>query len=226
MNAIAIAKRRARRRRGQAGAAMFIVAMTLVVLASVGVYALTAAATEVKTSGNERQSSQTHYLAEYGIIGAAHEMVGTKAQFYLGLMLGGSDDTCPLSLPGVPSTANIMTRACRRLGVSEMGSWGGSALTSYTGTTPLLSTVPPGSFGPIQMNGGFFVELTEPTQANPPARYALDLHLCFIQFTATSSGQTQPLFPNATDPDTPMYGGEGIEVQRARIVAGPVQCPR
>ena len=225
MNVLAIAKGRARRRRGQAGAAMFIVAMTLVVLASVGVYALTAAATEVRTSGNERQSSQTHYMASYGIIGVAHEIIASKAQYYLGLMQV-QPDTCPLSLPGVSSTAAIQTRACRRLGVSELGTWGSSAITSYTGSAPLSTTVAPGSFGPVQMNGGFFVELTEPTQANPPGRYALDLHFCFIQFTATSSGLTQPLFPNATDPDTPMYGGEGVEVQRARIVAGPVQCPR
>ena len=58
---------------------MFIVAMTLAVLASVGVYALAAAANEVRTSGNERQNTQTHYLAEYGVLGAAHEMTGKRA---------------------------------------------------------------------------------------------------------------------------------------------------
>ena len=76
MNALALAKRRAALRRREDGAAMFIVAMTLAVLASVGVYALAAAATEVKTSGNERQNTQTHYLSQYGVLGVAHEMTG------------------------------------------------------------------------------------------------------------------------------------------------------
>ena len=68
MRALALAKRRSALRRRDEGAVMFIVAMTLAVLASVGVYALAAAATEVRTSGNERQGTQTHYLAEFGVI--------------------------------------------------------------------------------------------------------------------------------------------------------------
>ncbi len=79
MNALALAKRRAALRRREGGAVMFVVAMTLAVLASVGIYALAAAATEVRTSGNERQNTQTHYLAEYGVLGAAREMAGGRA---------------------------------------------------------------------------------------------------------------------------------------------------
>jgi hypothetical protein len=225
MNALDLAKRRARRRRGQDGAAMFIVAMTMAVLASVGVYALAAAATEVRTSGNERQNTQTHYLAEYGIVGAAHEITSSKAQWYLQQMLT-QPDVCPLSLPGVPSTANIMVRACRRIGSAELAStWSGAPTTAYAGTTPLDTSVPPGSLGPIPLKGDFFVELTEPTQANAPSRYGLDLHFCFIDLTVTSSGMTQPVYVNAPD-STSGFAGEGVEVQRARFVAGPIQCPK
>jgi hypothetical protein len=224
MKALDLAKRRARLRRDQAGAAMFIVAMTMAVLASVGIYALAAAATEVRTAGNERQNTQTHYLAEYGIVGAAHEITSTKAQWYLTQMLT-VPDTCPLSLPGVPTTANIMVRACRRIGSTELAStWnGGIATTPYTGTTPF--TADPGSLGPIPLSGDFFVELTEPTQASAPARYGLDLHFCFIDLTVTSSGITQPVYVNEPD-NTSGFGGEGLEVQRARFIAGPIQCPK
>ena len=45
------AKRNARRRATQSGAVVFIVAMTLAVLASLGLYALQSASAEVKTSG-------------------------------------------------------------------------------------------------------------------------------------------------------------------------------
>ncbi|HEY4014373.1 MAG TPA: pilus assembly PilX N-terminal domain-containing protein [Polyangiaceae bacterium] len=224
MSALDLAERRARRRRDEGGAAMFIVAMTMAVLASVGIYALAAAATEVRTAGNERQNTQTHYLAEYGIVGAAHEITSTKAQAYLTQMLS-APDVCPLSLPGVPSTADIMVRACRRIGSAELAAnWiGTAATTTYTGTTPF--TADPGSLGPIPLSGDFFVELTEPTQANAPARYGLDLHFCFIDLTVTSSGITTPVYANEPDRSSG-FAGEGLEVQRARFVAGPIQCPK
>ncbi len=226
-SALALARRRAAARRGQGGAALFVVSMTIAVLASVGIYALAAAANEVRTSGYERQNTQTHYLATYGVLGAAHEMVASKAQFYMGLMMS-QPDYCPGSLPGVNiSTAAPITKACRRLGAPELGiPWtNASTLDAYTGTRPYASGAAPGSFGPTPTQGDFFVELTEPTQAQPPARYGLNLNFCFIQLTVTSSGITRPLFPSATN-YTATYGSEGIEMQRARILAGPVQCPR
>jgi hypothetical protein len=227
---LAVAKARVRIRRREAGAAMFIVAMTLAVLASLGIYALAAAAMEVRTSGNERQSTQTHYLAEYGIISTAYELTTTKAQWYLGMMLTQPDQSC-LSLPLVPTTAAPMTKACWRMGSSEIaqgqggGPWSDKAIVPYGGTLPLESNATPGSFGPVPMLGDFFVELTEPIQANAPARYALDLHLCFVTLTASSTGVTRPLFAATVTDQTAQYGGEGVETQRARLVAGPIQCP-
>jgi hypothetical protein len=224
--ALAAAKRRGARREQQAGAALFVVSMTIAVLASVGIYALAAAANEVKTSGYERQSVQTHYLSTYGVLGAAHEIVSTRAQFYMGLMLS-TPDVCPGSLPGVPATASIITRACRRMGSQELAiAWasGPPALDAYSGVVPYQAGATPGSFGPTTTQGDFFVELTEPTQANPPARYGLNLNFCFIELTATSTGFTQPVF--ATPNYTATYGAEGLEMQRARLLAGPVQCPR
>jgi Tfp pilus assembly protein PilX len=228
MDPLELALSRTRRRAREGGAVLFIVAMTLAVLASVGVYALTAAATEVKTSGNERQNTQTHYLAEYGIVGAAHEVSGTKAQWYLQQMQA-APDLCPLSLPGVPTTADTMLRACWRIGSAEMSkAWLSTTpvTVKYSGAAPLSTTSPPGSFGAVPMTGDFFVELTEPSQAAGPARYGLDLHFCFIDLTATASGITTPVLAGATDPTTSGFAGEGLEVQRARFIAGPVQCPR
>ena len=230
---LATARVRARRRARQDGAAMFIVAMTLAVLGSVGVFALAAAATEVRTSGNERQNTQTHYMTEYGIIGAAHEITGAVAKWQLGVMLdpthrdglkAGSTNAPCLALQNVPSTADAMTLACRRLGSAELGGgWSPAAITvPYASTTPLQSNVTPGSLGPIPMQGDFFVELTDPWKANTPSRYALDLNFCFIEMTVTAGGITEPIF---TD-NTAVVAGKGIEMQRARLVAGPMQCPK
>jgi hypothetical protein len=223
--ALAQAKARARRRRRGQGAALFIVAMVLAVLASVGAYALAAASTEMRTAGNERQNTQTHYLAEYGVLGTASELIATKAQFYLGLMLSNPDAGC-VSLPGVQAANDIMLRACRRLPSAELGAaWAmNPAVDKFGGNTPYQSGVDPGSLGPTPLHGDFFVELTAPTMANAPPRYALDLHFCFIQLTASAVGVTQPNWVQDAS-QAALYGGEGLETQRARIVAGPVVCP-
>ncbi len=212
---------------------MFIVAMTLAVLGSVGIFALAAAAMEVRTSGNERQNTQTHYMAEYGVVGAAHELTSATVKWQLGVMLDpasrdglkpGSTNVPCLALQNVPATEDVTTLACRRLGSAELGApWAPTAITvPYASTTPLMSNVDPGSLGPVPMAGDFFVELTDPFKANTPARYALDLNFCFIEMTVTAGGITQPVFAN----NTAQAAGEGIEVQRARLVAGPIQCPK
>jgi hypothetical protein len=232
---LTLAKRRALRRRSQDGAAMFIVSMTIAVLASLGVYALAAAATEVRSSGNERQNTQTHFLATYGVLGTAHDLTAYKAQFYLNLVINGQNDTPCMSLPGLPGTADRYSRACRfmeaspTLGTAELGqtaqggSWVGAVTMPYNATTPMAPLVNPGSFGYTPMNGKFHVELTEPTQTGGVARFDLKQNFCFITWTASSYGLTQPIF--AGNP-TGVFGSEGIETQRARLVTGPVQCPR
>jgi hypothetical protein len=228
MDVLALAKRRAALRRSDEGAVMFIVAMTLAVLASVGVFALAAAATEVRTSGNERQNTQTHYLAQYGVLGAAHEMVASRALYTVKLMKSANnlDKNC-VSLQGVPATAPALSLACVRMGSGELGaSWTPPIILQYTGTQAYTPSLPPGSFGTTPINGDFFVELTEPMQLNAPARYSTNSNACFAQLTATSIGFTQPGIAGVTPP-TALFGAEGVETQRARLVVGPlIPCPQ
>ncbi len=233
MSALGLAKRRAALRQRDEGAVMFIVAMTIAVLASVGVYALAAAATEVRTSGNERQNTQTHYLAEYGVLGAAREMSGARALFTVKLMKSTTyQDTNCVSLQGVPSTAPASAKACVRMGAAELGaSWKVPQVVAQYGgnnsTQPYTANIPPGTFGLTPMNGDFFVELTEPMQLSAPARYSTSANACFAQITVTSVGFTQPVFPGVLNTTTAQYGGEGVETQRARLVAGPlIPCPQ
>ncbi len=170
VNRLQAIKRRALVRRDQDGAALFIVAMALAVLASVGVFALAAASAEAKSAGYERTATQSNYLASYGVLGGAHEMVASKAQLYLGLMITTPDPIC-MALPNVPATASILTRACRRLGSQELGTaWlpNSNILDPYAGTVPFQQGIPPGSLGPTPMQGDFFVELTDPTKYTAP----------------------------------------------------------
>jgi hypothetical protein len=234
--ALSLAKKRAARRRDGVGAVMFVVSMTLAVLASRGLYALTAAKTELTTSGYERQNAQTHYLAEYGVLGAAQEITATKAQYYVGLMFSNAEPQC-VSLPGIVNgtdtilnkPADPMLAACRRIGSQELYSkgnggqgWQKQVLDPYTGTVSFQNGVNPGSLGPVMEQGDFFVELTEPTQAPPPPGYGLNLNFRFVLLTVSASGITQPMIANN---DTARFGGEGLESERARFVAGPIQWP-
>jgi hypothetical protein len=227
MNALAIAKARSVRRRREGGAIMFVVAMTTAVLASVGVFALAAAATEVRMSGNERQNTQTHYLAEYGVLAGARQMTTTVADLYVKMMVAGNSDSPCASLPNVPPTAGASTLMCRRLGSSELstlggGGWAVPPVVAYAGNAPYAAGVAPGSLGATPMNGDFFVELTELNKAPPPAGYKLDDHVCFKQMTVMASGITQPLYPTLANATTATFGGEGLETQRARLIVGPV----
>jgi Tfp pilus assembly protein PilX len=228
MNPTLLARRRSERRRQQGGVAMFIVSMMMTVLATVGLFALAAASTEMKTAGNERQNTQTHYLAEYGVVAIAHEVDSVKVGTYLGLMFVQPRTTCqsdpiPTANPVIQTTDNL-ARACARVEPADiqlLGQWSTSPTVAYTGTAPYqASVVTPGSLGPVPTTAGFYVELTDPTATNAPPRYSFDLHLCFVTVTATSNGVTTPSVSGVA-----AYGDEGIEMQRARIVAGPTACP-
>ncbi len=218
MDTVARAKIRSSRRRSEGGAALFVVAMILAVLASVGLYALAAASMEIRTSGNERQNTQTHYLAEYGILSAANYIQG-KPDLYDGLTATAPDWPC-VSLPGVSQNADILLRSCWRIEQADIvAGWLAPATVGYLGQTP-YSPNPPGSMGPTPMEADFFVELTSPTQMMAPSRYALGLHFCFHEYTATAVGITRPVYPAPND-GTGAYIAEGQEMQRARFIVGP-----
>jgi hypothetical protein len=234
--ATTLALGRAAHRHGEEGAAMFIVAMTTAVLASVGVFALAAAATEVRSAGNERQATQTHFLAQYGIVAAAQDLstFGKPSLYYTMMqsqtMATNERDTCKLSLPGVDSTSNLdwLQKACKALEPGDVStSWNGAgsgppppALIPYDGGAPYQG--PAGTLGPIPMTGGFRVELTDPTKYPPPAGYGFNTNICFYGYTMSAMGETAPDYGTNT---AAAYAGRGTEIQRARITAGPDRCP-
>ncbi|CAN5209969.1 hypothetical protein BH09MYX1_BH09MYX1_12430 [soil metagenome] len=218
-------KARARRRNHERGAVIFIVAMTLAVLASIGLYALTSASTEVKTSGYGRQNSQSRYLSEYGVQVGANAMGGTTGQLYVGLMKSTvqRDGACT-SLIGVDVNASSLSKACRRMGAVELANaWG----TSKTAVEPVAANKA-GSLGFNDMTGDFYVELTDPAPAG--AMYGIDtrLGLCYTKITVLAVGITRPdtialAAKGITLGDRALYGSQGLINSRARVVAGPMR---
>jgi cytosine/uracil/thiamine/allantoin permease len=216
------AKRRSRRRALQGGAIIFIVAMTLAVLASLGLYALQSASMEVKTSGYGRQNAQSHYLSEYGTLTGANAMGGTTGQLYLAMMKNPTQrDTACVSLSGVDVNASDLSKSCRRMGSSELSSAWGTAVPAVAAPTTAVA----GSLGPYALTGDFYVEVTDPSTG--AAMWGIDtkLGLCFQQFTLTAVGITQPdqTLLGAPLAPTALYGAEGLEMSRARITSGPMR---
>jgi hypothetical protein len=213
------AKKRMRRRARALGAVMFIVAMTLAVIAAMGVYALNVAATEVKTAGFVREETQVHYLSEFGILGAAQEVTGPKAQLYLSLMLGNPATNCT-SLAGVPANAGSLPLACRVVGSTQMAAQWNPPITpllqQWTANSPQSAR---GSVG-LPTAPDFYVELTDPTRRMPPAGYDTNQGLCFMEFTAASVGLSQL----TSGLGLASYLSEGLETSRGRIVGGPIRC--
>jgi hypothetical protein len=194
---------------------MFIVAMTLSIIAAMGMYALNVASTEVKTAGYVRQQSQAFYLSEFGVLASTQEVMGPKAQMYRDLSMKTPDTNCT-SLYGIPNTAGVLPLACRRVGSIELASqWNPPANPLVLPYVSNATEYTRGSMG-IQAAPDFYVELTDPTTKPPPPGYSTDQGLCFIEFTVASVGLTQLT--------AGVYVSEGIQSSRARIIGGPIKC--
>ena len=227
------AKRRARRRARQGGAIVFIVSMTIAVLASLGLFALVSASTEIKSAGYERQALQTHYLAEYGMLAAAQKVDPDYAMAVEAQMRTTSDYGAAfprhhcISLETVPPTADAISRECKILRLTDLtGGW----LVPYN-TTPLRPSTPiaPCSLGSVALDGYFTVEITDPQFGQPVTGMATLgqklLSVCPVTFTVTTFGST---YPNggAIGIHQAVFGGSGVEQGRGRLTGGPIPCPQ
>lgn len=216
---VARASRRARAR--ERGAVIFIVSMTLALLASLGLYALGNARTEVRTAGYEKQALQNQYLSEYGTLAVTQNMTADIAQQYSLLMLDPVKRTnnCISIKDAQTSGVTDLSKACKRLGRDEIAS-----LWSSTTTMAIRPSWwwPAGSLGawPNATDGDFFVEMSEPTQIARLAGYSLNW--CSLQFTLTSFGVTRSYYYSN---ETSRFAGQGMSTSRARITAGPFFCP-
>lgn len=217
VSSLASAKRRASKRRTDGGAIMFLIAMVLAVLGSVGIYALAAAAMELKTSGNERQNTQTHFLSQLAMIGAT-DLLTTRGQNYIEWALSPPSGTSP--------TCQSAQNSCWVLSYGADFSpsiWPSNAIPTYASNPYSGGT--PGAFGQVPMGGNFYVELSTIEKAPAPTRNQLNtLAYCYV--TLSSYAFTQPSV--STTPSVTNFMDEAEEGQRARVVVGPVPanvCP-
>jgi hypothetical protein len=192
---------------------MLIVAMTLAVLGALGLYALKAASTEVKTSGYARQSAQTQYMAEYGGLVSTQSMAGSLGSMQLAAAVSNATkDTLCLSLQGIDLlNSGFRSQACRRVGDAELQKtvWNGGGVTPVEKYQPGAKT---GSPGPVPLTGDYFVEITDPACV-PGTR----LH------SGGNSGSRTRSRPTAVEPDQTVLA---LTIGVTRLRSSPIRVHR
>lgn len=217
-----ILRQRLRSRARSRGAVMLVLAMTLAVLAALGLYALKAASTEVKTSGYARQSAQTQYMAEYGVLVSTQSMAGTLGSMQLAAAVSNTEkDTLCMSLQGIDLlNSGFRSQACRRIGSTELQKtiWNGGPVTKAL--EPYQPGAKIGSLGPYAISGDYFVEITDPACAYQAPGYSGG-NFWFTDTTLTAYGRTEP--DRLVLALTPLQAiaDQSVNVSRAHILAGP-----
>lgn len=222
----AAARARARKRRDSAGAAMFIVAITLGLLAAMGVYGLSATAVDVRSAGHLRQAAQAQAAAEHALVLTSETFTpATSAELVRAMQAGrtGTTDvqttTCKTSNPFDVTTNDRYraAQACLSLGVREMANISASVNPwTVDGTTG--TTFTPESFGDVAQHPYMRVEVTNPVDIPPPPGTGLNDRYTFTQLTVTT-------FVDMKNANTPAAAAtvpaESIVVGRGRITVGP-----
>jgi len=219
---------RHRARRGERGAAVFIVVMVIVLLTAIGLVAARSASLVDEASGYGRQALQTYYLTDYAGRVATTEL-GSKPQTYLDLMRKGAE-ACPSNKLVAPVTTGAPI-PCYKLFMNELAS---RVSDNYSGQTLLdtQTTTAPGSLGaPLSsgadmLNGVFMVEMIEAYKADPKAKSDVGggANSFFdVQVTLTAFGQirSMPSTGVNTDPwcapKTGVSSSASVQAVRAHV---------
>lgn len=211
-----LAKKRARARRDDAGAVIFIVATTLGVLAVMGVYALTATTQDLRAAGNVQRAAQANYVNSYGAIATAEYVNYDNADDIVNRRMLNPNASASAAEKNCISTqrndpvlfGDERTKSCVRIAAVELKvPWGGQEpFTSQSFTHNTL----PGQ----EIDADVYTELTNPTDAAPPPGYNLDSNFKFVMVTATSFGIVKP---------RGTIGTETLRQGRGRFIIGPVK---
>jgi Tfp pilus assembly protein PilX len=213
--------RRARQHQRDRGAIIFIVAMTLSLLAAMGVYALTATSSEMRTSGYARQSTQAHYVTEYASQATNDVISPENASFYdnqMTLNVNVGTVTCESAAPKAtdPSIATEISKRCVKFSQNGLADiW---RINRGATVTPFGADAFAPSGSPVYgaQAAEFKAEITEPISNGLQPGFDVNNGKCFRKYTVTAIGSLRD------------GGGSGRilarEAGRSRIVAGPFDC--
>lgn len=210
---LALARARARRR--NAGAVMFIVAVTLGLLAVMGVYGLSATSADIRSAGHMREALQGQRAGESAFIMTAETFNPTIAQGLVQQMTDATGQARDCTTAVTPYTGNADTRfaeACIRLTPERMTNLANSVTPLAWAVSP--PTVQPGftskSFGDALNQPYITVEVTNPINTEVSAGNSQTVRYSQLTVTTLVQLKSSPLLP-----------AETAVAGRGRITVGP-----
>jgi hypothetical protein len=229
-----LALRRAARRRKEAGAAMFVVAVTLALLAAMGVYGLSATALDVRSAGHNREAMAGQNVAQHAMLLTAETLSPSKAQGIINGMYGpNATNDCKTArkktVLGASSQFNN-AEACTRLTPQRL-----QLLATGTVSTTADCSAHPNQIGygtgqgyqfqcdsfgkdpagnPLPLIPNVQVEITNPVAVSMPGFQASDMNNQQKQFAAL----TVTVFTEMKEPNEPP---RMAVLGRSRIIVGP-----
>lgn len=218
---------RARARNESAGAAMFIVAITLGMLAAMGVYGLSATAIDVRAAGHLREAAQAQSAAEHALMLAADTFTpGTTGELIKAMQSGqtsGNVDIqstkCRTSNPydALTNAEQRAAQACLSWNVQQMERIS-RGVNAWTLDTTTNSTFKADSFGSIPQRPFIRVEITNPVDVPPPPGTGLNDRFTFTQVTVTTFVDMKQATTEAAAASTP---ADSVALGRGRLTVGP-----
>lgn len=218
---VALARRRSRARRDSAGAAMFIVAITLGLLAAMGLYGLSATAADIRAAGHLREATQGQSAGEHGLMSTAELLNPTTAAFLVSQMTAGAgpnsgQDTtgCRTANPFTGITQYRDAEACLRLDLPKMQTIANANGTNLWPGTPFSPT----SFGPGAVNLPYTkVELTNPVDVLSPDGKSTFKRVTVTVFVEMKPGAALPAETVVAGRGSLTVGPVGVNTSGGRI---------
>jgi len=193
---------------------MFIVAVTLGLLAVMGVYGLAATTADVRSAGHMREALQGQKAAEHAMMMTAETFnpsvaSGLYNQMTAPVVAGvatGHATNCKTAAAYTGFADRRAAEACKRLDPAQMQALG-QAVTGTAWAAPFTAL----SFGKVQTTANPIIEVTNPIDIASPGNSEEK----YAQLTVTVFTQMKP--PGATAAETVVTG-------RGRITVGPIKA--
>lgn len=207
------------RRRDQRGAIMFVIAMTLTLLGALGVYAMSGAASEIRTSGYSRQAAQSQYVTEFGAVAMLETFSPQNASYFDAQMMlapTAATATCRSALPPGAQNSSEVAQRCAKVPQAffarTLTPGGGEGEGDQAKLFRDDSLSPSGQ---SRFSASFENEITEPITGGFQPGFDVNNGKCFRRYTITTYGQLK----NASE--TLILSRTA---GRARVTAGPFDC--
>ena len=206
-----------RRHHHQRGAAVFIVVMVITLLTAVGIFAARSASLVDVASGYSRQSLQTEYVSDYGVLLTAHELSTDAVSAYTNLAQSGSEDC--VNTQNVDQSA-VGTPFCYAFQSEELQARFGGQLFPADQDVPgaLIDPVGAAAGELDNLEARFMVEMTEAFQTgNVEGADLSSTNLVPLQVTLTARAFVSPPRANANICTDAAAAG-GVQEVRSHVV--------